>query len=411
VFLNTDIKEKMMKKLVMFIAAMTMFSVITTGYAQVRAGSVTVSPTIGGYMFEGNEDMDNSLSLGLRAGYNFTKYIGIEGFVHYAPTEIRQTGTKEKMNFLGYGIEGIFHILPNGPLVPFVAAGVGGVHYSASYDYTTEDKNNKLAVDYGAGLKYFLTENFALRADVRHVIPFDGMHNNLLYTVGFSFAFGGAKKATVTEGRAAPEAAAPVAVIIDSDGDGVPDNLDRCPGTPAGVSVDMDGCPVDSDQDGVPDYLDDCPKTPAGVTVDKNGCPPPEPVVQEVKPQAEAAPEKVEKGRITLNVLFDTNKDTIKKNSLKDVDDLVAVMKKYPDLNVTIEGHTDNVGKAAYNKKLSQRRAEAVKKYMVEKAGINANRLTAKGFGPDQPVASNATKEGRQKNRRVEAELDYIIKK
>lgn len=395
-----------MKKIVMFIVVMALLSVVTAGYAQVRAGSVTVSPTIGGYMFEGNEDMDNSLSLGLRAGYNFTKYIGIEGFVHYVPTEINRTN--ESNNFIGYGVEGLFHVLPNGPLVPFLAVGVGGVHYSTSYDYTTEDKKNKIAVDYGAGLKYFLTENFALRADVRHVVPFDDVHNNLLYTVGLSFAFGGARKAPVAEGTAVPQAAAPAEVVIDSDKDGVPDDMDKCPDTPAGVAVDKDGCPLDSDKDGVPDYLDKCPNTPIGESVDKDGC---TPVVEEVKTQAEAAPEIMEKGRITLNVLFDTNKAVIKKNSFQDVDNLAAVMKKYPDLNVIIEGHTDSVGSAASNKKLSQRRADAVKKYMVEKSGIDAKRLTAKGFGEDKPVASNATKEGRQKNRRVEAAADYIIKK
>ena len=354
-----------MKKHVLFFIVALVLLTFSAGNAQVKPGAVTVSPTIGGYMFEGNEDMDNSLSLGLRAGYNFTKYIGIEGFVHYVPTEIRQTGAKEKINFLGYGIEGIFHILPDGPLVPFVAAGVGGVHYSASYDYTTEDKNNKIAVDYGAGVKYFLTDNFALRADVRHVIPFDGAHNNLLYTVGLSFSFGGSKKAPVTEKTAAS------AVVEEVK-----------------------------------------PQPAAHVIVEEVKPRPTAPViVEEVKPQSAVAKEIVEKGRATLNVLFATNKDNIKKNYFKDIDDLAAVMKQYPDLNVTIEGHTDNVGSAAYNKKLSQKRADAVKKYMVKKAGIDAKRLTAKGFGLERPVASNSTKEGRAKNRRVEAAVDYIIKK
>ena len=93
---------------------------------------------------------------------------------------------------------------------------------------------------------------------------------------------------------------------------------------------------------------------------------------------------------------------TIKKGYFNDVDDLVAVMKQYPDLNVTIEGHTDSVGSDAYNKKLSQRRADAVKAYMVKK-GIDANRLTAVGYGEEKPIADNATKAGKAQNRRVEA--------
>jgi OmpA-OmpF porin, OOP family len=195
--------------------------------------------------------------------------------------------------------------------------------------------------------------------DVRHVLPLNDRYNDLLYTFGLNFAFGGAKKAKVVEAVQEAPAQQPAAAVVAP------------------------------------------PPAPA---------PPPPPVVEEVKPQAEAAPEIVEKGRTTLNVLFDTNKAIIKKKSFKDVDNLVDVMKKYPELNVIIEGHTDNVGGAAYNKKLSQKRAEAVKAYMV-KAGIDAKRLTAKGFGLEKPIASNATKQGRAKNRRVEAAVDYTIKK
>lgn len=220
-------------------------------------------------------------------------------------------------------------------------------------------------------------------------------NNDLLYTVGINFLFGGEKKTVVAATRAAEPAAAPE-VIPDSDGDGVPDNLDKCPGTPAGVEVYKGGCPLDTDGDGVYDYLDKCPGTPVGVKVDKDGCPPP--VI-------------IKKGRVTLNVEFDFDKTSIRETSHHEIGDLAVVMKKYPDFNVLIEGHTDNVGGRTYNEKLSQRRADAAKKYLVEKFSIEANRLTTKGYGLTRPVASNATKEGRQKNRRVEAAVEYIIKK
>ena len=136
----------------------------------------------------------------------------------------------------------------------------------------------------------------------------------------------------------------------------------------------------------------------------------PEPAPVPEPPPPPPKPVIIEKGRQTLDVEFDFNKAIIKQGYYKDIDDLVQVMKDYPDLKVVIEGHTDNVGTAEYNKELSQRRAEAVKQYMVEK-GINANRITAKGFGFDRPIASNDTEEGRQKNRRVEAAVDYVIEK
>ena len=396
-----------MKKLFLVLSVLLLTMMASTAIAQVKAGSVNVTPYIGFYKFENNEDTNSGPALGLRLGYYFTKYIGLEGYAHFVPTELQNpafsVNGRTSMNFIGYGLEGIINLLPDKELVPFIALGVGGVSYSEGYNFSNEEHNNKFAAGYGAGLKYFLSENVAARVDVRHILPLtpDDRHNNLLAAVGLTFAFGGAKKAVEP-----PPAPAPV--IGDEDKDGVPDNLDKCPGTPAGVQVDKDGCPLDSDGDGVPDYLDKCPGTPAGVKVDKDGCPPP--VVQTVKPQPVAAPEIIEKGRTTLKVLFDTNKDIIKKNSFKDVDNLVSVMKQYPDLDVIIEGHTDNVGGAAFNKKLSQKRADAVKKYMVAK-GVDAKRINTIGYGLEKPIADNKTKEGRAQNRRVEAAVDYMIKK
>jgi OOP family OmpA-OmpF porin len=307
------------------------------------------------------------------------------------------------------------------------------------------------------------------------MIPFNDRYNDLLYTVGINFLFGGEKKKpVVAETRAAAPAAAPVVVLdsdrdgvpdkadkcpgtpigvkvdqygcpIDTDGDGVPDYLDKCPGTPANVTssqVDADGCPIDTDGDGVPDYLDICPGTPAGVKVDKDGCPldtdgdgipdfldkclgtpigvavdkdgcPMAALVQPKAAPAATPMEKAieEKGRVTLKVLFDFNKAVVKNQYHNEIGNLAEVMKKRPELKILIEGHTDSVGDAKYNEKLSQRRADAIRKYLVEKFGIDGSRLTAKGFGESRPVASNDTKDGREKNRRVEAVAEYSIKK
>ena len=118
----------------------------------------------------------------------------------------------------------------------------------------------------------------------------------------------------------------------------------------------------------------------------------------------------IEKGRQKINVKFNFDNSTIKKGYYKDINNLTKVMKNYPDLKVVIEGHTDSVGDAAYNKILSQKRAYAVKKYMVAKS-IDANRIKARGFGENKPIASNKTNKGRMKNRRVEAAVDYLIEK
>ena len=176
---------------------------------------------------------------------------------------------------------------------------------------------------------------------------------------------------------------------LDTDNDGVCDYKDKCPDTPAevGTYVDDDGCTLDSDGDGVPDYMDKCPKVPG--TPENNGCP-------EVK---EAAKEVFKKA---LNgIEFESGKDVIKRTSNKILDEVATIMIENPAYQLFIYGHTDNSGNAAKNQTLSEERANAVKNYLIAK-GVAASRLEAQGFGQDQPIADNKTAAGRAKNRRVE---------
>jgi len=187
-------------------------------------------------------------------------------------------------------------------------------------------------------------------------------------------------------------------VTSDRDGDGVPDIKDKCPDDPEDLDhlQDEDGCPeTDADGDGVPDVRDACPKTPGIEQGDpkRDGC--------------SAAPKKLEidtdKGELKLlePVQFETGTAEIKSGSYSLLDEVVSVLKDMPDIRMAVHGHTDNRGGAAFNRDLSQRRAQAVVKYLVDK-GISVERLDAKGFGPDRPVATNDTAEGRAQNRRVE---------
>ena len=126
---------------------------------------------------------------------------------------------------------------------------------------------------------------------------------------------------------------------------------------------------------------------------------------------AAVAKEMFEKGRATIKVEFDTNKAVIKPVFDKEIQKFADVMKNYPDLKVVIEGHTDGTGGKVPNEKLSAKRADSVKSYLTKKFGIAESRVTAKGYGMSKPLDSNKTKAGRQKNRRVEAVVDYTIKK
>jgi OOP family OmpA-OmpF porin len=167
---------------------------------------------------------------------------------------------------------------------------------------------------------------------------------------------------------------------LDSDGDGVVDSRDQCPNTPAGTKVDDKGCELDSDGDGVVDSKDECPDTPAGERVDFRGCP----FTNEIQ---------------LPRVVFDTDSADLRPESFAVLDGAVETLRRYGEIQVEVAGHTDSVGSDGYNQRLSQRRAETVLKYLQDKGVTNA--IRARGYGERQPIASNATEEGRLTNRRV----------
>lgn len=173
----------------------------------------------------------------------------------------------------------------------------------------------------------------------------------------------------------------PVEIPKDSDNDGVIDSLDECPTTPAGAAVDSKGCALDSDNDGVADYKDQCPNSAAGAVVNELGC---------------AA------ALVLEGVNFHTN-SAVLTDAAKAILAPIAMAHHmhHADVSLLISGHTDSQGSSAYNKGLSQQRAESVVAYMVEH-GCDVAKLTAVGFGEEQAVADNATAEGRAQNRRVE---------
>jgi OOP family OmpA-OmpF porin len=181
----------------------------------------------------------------------------------------------------------------------------------------------------------------------------------------------------------------------DNDKDGLADKIDQCPDEAEDVDgfTDDDGCPdCDNDGDGVlecPEAKDKCPAEAGPGTPD--GCPPKYDLVVVTDTKIE----------LKQTVFFDTKKATIKKVSFKLLDDVAKALTDYPTIKVRIEGHTDSQGKDKFNKRLSQKRAESVRKYLIRK-GINASRMTAEGFGEEVPIADNRTKDGRAQNRRVE---------
>ena len=190
----------------------------------------------------------------------------------------------------------------------------------------------------------------------------------------------------------------------DTDGDGVADSADTCPETPAGTPVNEQGCPAvsDADGDGVPDDRDTCPDTPAGTEVNESGCAPgcraPEPG-EPISLEGCATGESV----VLKGVNFDVNSSRLTANA-KAILNQVADSLAASGMKVEIGGHTDAQGSDAFNQKLSERRAQSVHDYLVAR-GIDPSRLDAKGYGEAQPVDTNETPEGRELNRRVEMKV------
>ncbi|MBC7653685.1 MAG: OmpA family protein, partial [Oligoflexus sp.] len=169
----------------------------------------------------------------------------------------------------------------------------------------------------------------------------------------------------------------------DSDGDGVADYLDKCPNSPAGAKVDGGGCELDTDGDGVPDWKDKCPVEKG--TAELNGCP--------------------AMGTATMtgvnNIQFEFNSSVLRTSSYATLDQVSSSMRADNAMMLQLDGHASAEGTDAYNMQLSLDRANAVKTYLVN-SGVDAKKIASTGYGETRPVASNATEEGRQANRRVE---------
>jgi len=195
---------------------------------------------------------------------------------------------------------------------------------------------------------------------------------------------GAERSASLCPGTPAGVPLDPDGCALYSDADAVPDYEDKCPGTAPGIPVDAVGCPVDTDADGVANGRDVCPSTPAGIQVNARGCP--------------LAGERI---AIVTNINFGFNRADVRDNVRQRLSRVIELLKEMPEVGVKIVGYTDDIGSVEYNLALSLRRAESVRDYVVER-GIADARLSVAGRGKSDPLVSNSTPEGQAVNRRVE---------
>lgn len=272
-------------------------------------------------------------------------------------------------------------------LAGFLIGGIGAIYE----DFANVDEESSPYANIGLGTLIGLTDALALRGEARYYaiandVTYAGekYQYDTRFNLGLQYAFFAPPPP--------PPPPAPAPVIGDQDNDGVNDNLDQCPNTPAGTPVDARGCPVvapapvnpDLDGDGVPNALDRCPDTPPNFKVNAQGC-----------------VEQAQVVTVLSNVLFAFNSSALTPDAQAMLTRVADGLQQQTDLQITIAGHTDSIGTDAYNLKLSRERAGAVKSFLIGR-GISPTRLKAEGYGESRPVASNDTDDGRAMNRRVE---------
>lgn len=412
----------MRRIIAVFAAGLVLAAASGQAMAGDNVGEVYITPSVVYLDDDPDRNVDDGVIGGqLAIGYAWTRFFNIEGFINLGQLDGAQDADQYEIgaNLLGvFNREGIFS--------PYLLAGVSHTETDEPFGGT----NREAASSLGAGFMLDLgTTPATLRAEWRYRTELAGYEfEDQVATLGIQFPLAGGKPRVVdTDGDGVPDDAdrcpgtpigtpvdrfgceldddgdgvvnridecpntTPGAVVDargcerDSDGDGVVDSLDQCPGTPAGAPVDAVGCELDSDGDGVVDRLDECPNTAPGVPVDTRGC-----EIRDV---------------IRLpGVNFETNSDRLRPGAEDVLEDAAETLKRNPQLEVEVAGHTDSQGAAEYNQGLSERRARTVMDYLIGR-GVDEDMLSYRGYGESQPIADNATAAGRAENRRVELRI------
>lgn len=341
--------------------AVTLALAGSLAHAEQEVGDVYAVPQLGYGWPDHDRGARDDLVFGLSVGKHFSEAVSLELGISRGRFDLPGG---EHLDLTAYSIDALRVFARDSRVSPFISVGVGALNNDAG---GAEGHTYKMA-QAGLGLMIAVAESddgatrFSLRPEVKARWAFphnnDPQDNFLDYAamLGFQFAFGSPRPAAAapvapTPAAPTPPPPPPTPVLRDSDGDGVVDDRDRCPDTPRGVAVDNNGCP--------------------------------------------------RQGSATLQgVTFEYNSARLTAESRPVLNEVAADLKKYPQLQVELQGHTDSIGSDAFNLRLSDQRAQAVRDYLLSQ-GVGARQLEAKGYGESQPVADNKTDTGRAENRRV----------
>lgn len=314
----------------------------------------TIEPVVTKNFTKTNSGLDDYSSFGIKVSRELVDSLSLQlGYEYTDDAEYK--GSNTTTDLMRYSVNALYDFKNSSNVKPYIY--LGGGYEKVNNKHFGLD--SQAIWNTGLGVKYALTETVSLFTEGKFTHKVETEDNDKSIGFGVSIKFGGEKPQHV-QTKEEPVKEAPKAVEVpkvetpkDSDGDGIIDELDKCPNTPKGLKVDKDGCALN----------------------------------------------------FNFQVNFDFDKANIKQEYKEKVLEFAQIMKENPLLNATIEGHTDSIGNDAYNQKLSQRRAEAVREALITE-GIDASRLKAVGYGETKPIADNNTKDGRYENRRVEANTD-----
>jgi len=371
-----------MNKVLILLAIIIMASTV---YAADK-GEIYFAPVLGYHFFDKDQKLDDKIEGGLRLGYFFTESIALEGEADFTRTDYDLGGRK---GVTSLSLEAVKFFDFNYYYKPYVFLGAGGQFH----------EDNMAALVGGIGARIIATDFISFDFRVKDMFLSKGGRNDIIPSISINYHFGKTPYAyPATETKVEPVAepvkeepmAAPaqteekkeaVAMVkLDSDGDGVFNDADMCPATPAGYPVDKTGCTPDSDKDGVYDFEDKCPDTISNVKVNSAGC-------------FIAA---------TLDIEFKTESAVINEDYSVDIKKFAAFLNRNKVINIEIQGHTDSRGTHDFNMALSKARAQSLADILVKKYGIRKDRLSVVGYGENMPLYPNDSEANMRKNRRIE---------
>ncbi|MFA6148149.1 MAG: OmpA family protein [bacterium] len=411
-------------------AAAFVFLLPLSARAEIRGGSIEVSPFAGYNWFQDKQNLEDRPVYGGRIGYNFTPHWGIEGTVEFVNSSVKdQTprGPKEgqfafpadDVDLYFYHVDAVYHFMPEGKLTPFIVAGFGGAHYDPKI--STRDM---AAFNVGVGAKYWLSDHIALRADLRDYMVTEIIqetYHNIGASVGITVAFGGRERPVPAQAErveARPEPVVvppppppppPAAPTVSISANPATIERSQCAqltwATTGASSASIDQGIGRTDPNGSRDV---CPFNTMQYTITATG----EggtgtaSTILTVNPPA--------KEEVKLIILedehFDFDKSTLTEKGVAIMERNVLVFRENPELKVRIAGYASASGTEEYNQKLSERRAKTVQDYLIKEGGLAPGRMTTIGYGETrpatyEPLPSDIESKAAKSNRRVLFEI------